>query len=40
MVSGFHHVTLNVTDLPRARAFNEGVLAVEVDQDFPGHMED
>lgn len=37
MVSGFHHVTLNVTDLPRARAFYEGVLGFEVDQDFPGY---
>lgn len=36
MISGFHHVTLNVTDLPRARAFYEGVLGFEVDQDFPG----
>jgi catechol 2,3-dioxygenase-like lactoylglutathione lyase family enzyme len=35
--AGFHHVTLNVTDLPRARAFYEGVLGFEVDQDFPGH---
>lgn len=32
----FHHVTLNVTDLSRARAFYEGVLGLEVDQDFPG----
>jgi glyoxylase I family protein len=36
VVSGFHHVTLNVTDLRRARAFYEGVLGFEVDQDFPG----
>ncbi|WP_300604647.1 VOC family protein [Trebonia sp.] len=36
MLSGFHHITLNVTDLPRARAFYEGVLGFEVDQDFPG----
>ncbi len=36
MVSGFHHVTLNVTDLSRARAFYEGVLGFDVDQDFPG----
>jgi catechol 2,3-dioxygenase-like lactoylglutathione lyase family enzyme len=35
--SGFHHVTLNVTDLSRARAFYEGVLGFEVDQDFPGY---
>jgi glyoxylase I family protein len=37
VVSGFHHVTLNVTDLPRARAFYEGVLGFEVDQDFPDY---
>jgi catechol 2,3-dioxygenase-like lactoylglutathione lyase family enzyme len=36
VLSGFHHVTLNVTDLPRARAFYAGVLGFEVDQDFPG----
>ena len=36
MLSGFHHVTLNVTDLSRARAFYEGILGFEVDQDFPG----
>jgi catechol 2,3-dioxygenase-like lactoylglutathione lyase family enzyme len=35
--SGFHHVTLNVTDLPRARAFYEGVLGFEVDQYLPGY---
>jgi catechol 2,3-dioxygenase-like lactoylglutathione lyase family enzyme len=37
VISGFHHVTLNVTDLPRARAFYEGVLGFEVDQDLPGY---
>ena len=37
VVSGFHHVTLNVTDLPRARDFYEGVLGFEVDQDMPGY---
>lgn len=36
MLTGFHHVTLNVTDLSRARAFYEGVLGLTVDQDFPG----
>jgi len=36
VLSGFHHVTLNVTDLSRARAFYEDVLGFEVDQDFPG----
>ena len=31
----FHHITLRVTDLRRARAFYEGVLGPTVDQDFP-----
>ena len=36
MLTGFHHVTLTVTDLGRSRAFYEGVLGLTVDQDFPG----
>ena len=36
MLTGFHHVTLRVTDLSRARTFYEGVLGLKVDQDFPG----
>ena len=36
VLKGFHHITLNVTDLSRARAFYEGFLGLEVDQDFPG----
>ena len=32
----FHHVTLRVSDLDRARTFYEGVLGLTVDQDFPG----
>lgn len=32
----FHHITLNVSDLARARGFYEGVLGLRVDQDFPG----
>ena len=32
----FHHITLRVSDLGRARAFYEGVLGLAVDQDFPG----
>jgi catechol 2,3-dioxygenase-like lactoylglutathione lyase family enzyme len=32
----FHHITVRVTDLGRARAFYEGVLGLAVDQDFPG----
>jgi catechol 2,3-dioxygenase-like lactoylglutathione lyase family enzyme len=31
----FHHITLRVSDLRRARAFYEGVLGLTVDQDFP-----
>ncbi|WP_433305524.1 VOC family protein [Actinoplanes sp. CA-030573] len=30
----FHHITLRVSDLHRARAFYEGVLGLTVDQDF------
>ena len=36
MPAGFHHITLNVTDLARSRAFYEGLLGLRVDQDFPG----
>ncbi len=36
MPTGFHHITLNVTDLARSRAFYEGLLGLRVDQDFPG----
>ena len=36
VLTGFHHITLNVTDLPRSRAFYEGILGLTVDQDFPG----
>jgi catechol 2,3-dioxygenase-like lactoylglutathione lyase family enzyme len=32
----FHHITLSVSDLRRARTFYEGVLGLSVDQDFPG----
>jgi catechol 2,3-dioxygenase-like lactoylglutathione lyase family enzyme len=32
----FHHITLRVSDLGRARAFYEGVLGLAADQDFPG----
>jgi glyoxylase I family protein len=37
VVSGFHHLTLNVTDLSRTREFYEGILGFEVDQDMPGY---
>jgi catechol 2,3-dioxygenase-like lactoylglutathione lyase family enzyme len=36
MAFTFHHITLRVSDLERARAFYEGVLGLAVDQDFPG----
>jgi catechol 2,3-dioxygenase-like lactoylglutathione lyase family enzyme len=36
MPGSFHHITLRVTDLGRARAFYEGLLDFGVDQDFPG----
>jgi glyoxylase I family protein len=36
MLTGIHHISLRVTDLPRARAFYEGVLGLTVDQDLPG----
>lgn len=36
MAFTFHHITVRVTDLRRARAFYEGVLGLTVDQDFPG----
>jgi catechol 2,3-dioxygenase-like lactoylglutathione lyase family enzyme len=32
----FHHITLRVSDLHRARGFYESVLGLTVDQDFPG----
>jgi glyoxylase I family protein len=31
-----HHITLNVTDLDRARAFYADTLGLQIDQDFPG----
>jgi catechol 2,3-dioxygenase-like lactoylglutathione lyase family enzyme len=36
MPHDFHHITLNVTDLERSRAFYHGVLGLTIDQDFPG----
>jgi glyoxylase I family protein len=36
MLTGIHHISLRVTDLPGARAFYEGVLGLTVDQDLPG----
>lgn len=36
MVTGFHHVRLNVSDLARSRRFCEALPGFMVDQDFPG----
>jgi glyoxylase I family protein len=36
MLTGFHHIVLNVTDLSRARAFYEGILGLQVEQASPG----
>jgi glyoxylase I family protein len=36
MLTGFHHIALNVTDLSRARAFYEGILGLQVEQASPG----
>lgn len=36
MPNGFHHITLNVRDLDRARHFYGEILALPADQDFPG----
>jgi glyoxylase I family protein len=35
MVTGFHHVTLNVSDLERSRRFYEALPGFVIDQDFP-----
>ena len=35
MLLGFHHVTLNVTDLDRSRAFYSALPEFVLDQDFP-----
>jgi glyoxylase I family protein len=36
MVSGFHHITLNVSDLERAHRFYAALPGFVIDQDFPG----
>lgn len=36
MLTGFHHIRLNVTDLARSRRFYESLPGFVVDQDFPG----
>jgi glyoxylase I family protein len=35
MLTGFHHITLNVTDLERSRRFYEALPGFVTDQDFP-----
>jgi glyoxylase I family protein len=36
VVNGFHHLTLNVSDLERSRRFYEALPGFTIDQDFPG----
>jgi catechol 2,3-dioxygenase-like lactoylglutathione lyase family enzyme len=36
MITGFHHVTLNVRDLARSRRFFQALPGFTLDQDFPG----
>lgn len=36
MVTGFHHITLNVSDLERSRRFYGALPGFVIDQDFPG----
>jgi glyoxylase I family protein len=36
-VDGVHHITLNVTDLSRSKAFYAGVLGLQMDQDIDGY---
>jgi catechol 2,3-dioxygenase-like lactoylglutathione lyase family enzyme len=36
VITGFHHITLNVSDLDRSRRFYEALPGFVVDQDFPG----
>jgi glyoxylase I family protein len=35
MVTGFHHITLNVSNLERSRRFYEALPGFVIDQDFP-----
>ena len=35
MLTGFHHITLNVSDLERSRRFYQALPEFVVDQDFP-----
>ncbi|HEY8471496.1 MAG TPA: VOC family protein [Natronosporangium sp.] len=36
MITGFHHITLRVSDLERSRRFYEALPGFVLDQDFPG----
>jgi catechol 2,3-dioxygenase-like lactoylglutathione lyase family enzyme len=36
VISGFHHITLNVSDLERSRRFYAALPGFVLDQDFPG----
>jgi catechol 2,3-dioxygenase-like lactoylglutathione lyase family enzyme len=35
VITGFHHLTLNVTDLDRSRRFYQALPGFVIDQDFP-----
>lgn len=37
MVSGFHHLTLRVSDLARSRRFYQALPGFVIDQDMPGY---
>lgn len=37
MITGFHHITLNVADLDRSRHFYQSLPGFVIDQDFPGY---
>jgi len=37
VITGFHHVTLNVTDLERSRRFYQALPGFVLDQDVPGY---
>jgi glyoxylase I family protein len=37
VISGFHHITLNVTDLERSRRFYQALPGFVLDQDMPGY---
>jgi glyoxylase I family protein len=37
VLTGFHHITLNVSDLERSRQFYQALPGFVIDQDFPGY---